>query len=155
AHGLAIRAAGGGDPRFLYAVTDQPRDLYRGAVDVFVSPRGIPAPDGHGPGVRFWTYNGRAPSAGNMTIDQPGVALRTWGWIAERYGVELWFAWEGLYYTDRYNRPAGPTDVMHQPLTYDERRKGGEERGNGDGLLAYPGPLPSLRLKALRRGLQD
>ena len=25
----------------------------------------------------------------------------------------------------------------------------------GDGLLVYPGPLPSLRLKALRRGLQD
>ena len=154
-HGLAARAAGGGDGRFLYAVTDEPRDEYRGAVDVFVSPRGIPPPSGYGPGVHFWTYNGRSPSAGSMTIDKPGTALRTWGWIAERYQVELWFAWEGLYYTDRYNRASAPTDTMHQPLTYDERRKGGEERGNGDGLLVYPGPLPSLRLKALRRGLED
>ena len=155
AHGLAIRAAGGGDPRFLYAVTDEPRAMYRGGVDVFVSPRGIPRPAGYGPGVRFWTYNGREPGAGNMTIDKPGTALRTWGWIAQRYEIELWFAWEGLYYTDRYNEPAGPTDVMKQPLTYDERRKGKDEHGNGDGLLAYPGPLPSLRLKALRRGLAD
>ena len=35
-----------------------------------------------------------------------------------------------------------------EPITFDERRKGGEDFGNGDGLLAYPGPLPSLRLKA-------
>ena len=155
AHGLAARGAGSGDGRFLYAVTDEPRDLYRGAVDVFVSPRGIPAPAGFGPGVHFWTYNGRPPAAGSMTIDKPGTALRTWGWIAERYQIELWFAWEGLYYTDRYNRATAPTPTMHQPITYDERRKGGEDLGNGDGLLVYPGPLPSLRLKALRRGLSD
>ncbi len=155
AHGLAAHAAGGGDGRFLYAVTDEPRDEYRGAVDVFVSPRAIPPPAGYPAGTHFWTYNGRAPSAGSMTIDKPGTALRTWGWIAERYQIELWFAWEGLYYTDRYNRATAATDTMHQPLTYDERRKGGEERGNGDGVLVYPGPVPSLRLKALRRGLQD
>ena len=155
AHGVAARAAGAGDGRFLYAVTDEPREEYQGAVDVFVSPRGIPPPSGYPPGTHFWTYNGRSPSAGSMTIDKPGTALRTWGWIAERYHIELWFAWEGLYYTDRYNRATAPTDTMHQPLTYDERKKGGEERGNGDGLLVYPGPLPSLRLKALRRGLED
>ena len=154
-HGLEIRAAGGGHPRLLYAVTDEARPIYRGAVDVFVSPVSIPPPDGYGPGVLFWTYNGRSPSAGNMTIDKPGTALRTWGWIAERYGVELWYAWEGLYFTDRYNRATHPTDLMNQPLNYDERRRGGEDFGNGDGLLVYPGPLPSLRLKALRRGLLD
>jgi hypothetical protein len=154
-HGLEIRAAGGGHPRLLYAVTDQARPLYRGAVDVFISPASIPPPAGYADEVHFWTYNGRSPSAGNMTIDKPGTALRSWGWIAERYRVELWYVWEGLYFSDRYNRGRGPTDVMHQPLTYDERRKGGEEFGNGDGLLAYPGPLPSLRLKAMRRGLLD
>lgn len=155
--GLGIHAAGGGPGRFLYAVTDQARPIYKGAVDVFVSPRSIPPPDGYGggKGTHFWTYNGKSPSAGNMTIDKPGTALRTWGWIAERYQVELWYAWEGLYYTDRYNRATAPTDVMHQPITYDERRKGGDEVGDGDGLLAYPGPLASLRLKALRRGLED
>jgi hypothetical protein len=153
-YGLEIRAAGGGAPRLLFAVTDQARPIYRGAVDVFVSPASIPPPEGYA-GAHFWTYNGRSPSAGNMTIDKPGTALRTWGWIAERYGVELWYAWEGLYFTDRYNRGTRPTDLMNQPLNYDERRRGGEEFGNGDGLLAYPGPLASLRLKALRRGLTD
>jgi hypothetical protein len=44
---------------------------------------------------------------------------------------------------------------MHDPITFDERRRGGRDFGNGDGVLAYPGPLPSLRLKVLRRGLQD
>lgn len=120
-----------------------------------MSPHALPRPDGYGPGARFWTYNGREPAAGNMTIDKPGTALRTWGWIAERYGVELWYAWEGLYWTDRCNEGTAPTDVVRQPITFDERRRGGEDWGNGDGLLVYPGPLPSLRLKALRRGLTD
>lgn len=156
-HGLVMRGAGGGAPRFLYAVTDRPRSIYRGAVDVFVSPFALPPPAGFDAATRFWTYNGRPPQAGNMTIDKPGTALRTWGWIAERYGVELWYAWEGLYWTDRYNEAARPTDLHRQPITWDERRRaqGGEDWGNGDGLLVYPGPLPSLRLKALRRGLTD
>ncbi|HYU16720.1 MAG TPA: hypothetical protein VEL05_11630 [Candidatus Acidoferrum sp.] len=153
--GMAIRAAGGGHPRLLYAVTDGALPLYRGAVDVFIFPGSIPPPPGYGPDVRFWTYNGQSPVAGNMTIDKPGTALRTWGWIAERYDVELWYVWEGLYFTDRYNRASRPTDLMSQPLTFDERRRGGEDFGNGDGVLVYPGPLPSLRLKALRRGLLD
>jgi hypothetical protein len=89
-----------------------------------------------------------------MILDSDGVALRTWGWIAERYQVELWYAWEGLYFSDRCNR-GGPTDVLRDPLTFDERHRGGTDWGNADGLLAYPGPRASLRLKALRRGLQD
>jgi hypothetical protein len=40
-------------------------------------------------------------------------------------------------------------------VTFDERRKGGTDVGNGDGVLAYPGPLASRRLKVLRRGLPD
>jgi hypothetical protein len=89
-----------------------------------------------------------------MVLDGDAVALRTWGWIAYRYEIELWYAWEGLYFTDRYNGGA-PHDVTVEPVTFDERRKGGSDWGNGDGVLVYPGPLPSLRLKALRRGLTD
>jgi hypothetical protein len=89
-----------------------------------------------------------------MVLDAEGSALRTWGWIAERYHVELWYAWEGLYFSDRYNG-GGPTDVTRDPITFDERRRRGTDFGNGDGVLAYPGPLASLRLKVLRRGLQD
>lgn len=148
--------AGGKAPRLLRGVTDKASALYAGSMDLYIAPDNIPgaAAARRQSGERFWTYNGKPPQAGSMIIDTDGTALRTWGWIAYRYGVELWYAWEGLYFEDRYNR-GGPTDVWNDPITFDERSKGGEDFGNGDGLLAYPGPVPSLRLKALRRGLQD
>jgi hypothetical protein len=157
-----IGEAGGGRPRLLRGVTDVAAPVYGDAIDVFLSPRNLPtvALERQARGERFWTYNGRPPEAGSMTLDTEGPALRTWGWIAYRYDVELWYAWEALYFSDRYNG-GGPTDVMREPITFDERRKArgtsgnGGDWGNGDGVLAYPGPLPSLRLKALRRGLQD
>jgi hypothetical protein len=151
-----IGRAGGGRPRLLRAVTDEPRPSYGDAFDLYFSPKSFTSGqvERRARGERFFTYNGRPPEAGSMILDTDGSALRTWGWIAERYAIELWYAWEGLYYSDRYNR-GGPTDVMVDPLTFDERSRGSSDFGNGDGLLAYPGPLPSMRLKALRRGLQD
>ena len=135
----------------LRAVTDTASPAYGDAIDVFVSPKNIPGArsERRKRGERFWTYNGRPPEAGSMILDAEGIALRTWGWIAERYDIELWYAWEGLYFSDRYNG-GGPTDLLRQPITFDERRRGGSDWGNGDGVLAYPGPLPSLRLKVLR-----
>jgi hypothetical protein len=153
-----VQSTRGEEFELLTAVTDAPSATYQNAFDIYLSP------DNWRPGVEqgrrdrvsLWTYNGRPPQAGSVIIDTDGVALRTWGWIAFSYGVPLWHAWEGLYFADRYNDGA-PTDVFREPLTFDERTKpgGGEDYGNGDGLLAYPGALPSLRLKALRRGLQD
>jgi hypothetical protein len=152
----SIARAGGGRPRLLRAVTDEARDEYQESFDLYFSPLNIPQVRQHRreQGELFFTYNGRPPQAGSMVIDTDGLALRTWGWIAFRYDLALWYAWEGLYFTDRYNdgvRTRLPLDV----LTFDERPNGGEDFGNGDGLLAYPGPLSSTRLKALRRGLQD
>lgn len=151
-----IGRSGGGRPRLLRAVTDADSPVYGDAIDVFVSPKNIPAAERErsASGERFWTYNGKPPEAGSMVVDAEGSALRTWGWIAERYHVELWYAWEGLYFSDRYNGGAS-ADVTHDPITFDERGHGGTDFGNGDGVLAYPGPLPSLRLKVLRRGLED
>jgi hypothetical protein len=151
-----IGRAGGGRPWLLRGVTDAALPAYGDVIDVFISPKNIPRIQlerARG-GERFWTYNGRPPQAGSMIVDTDGAALRTWGWIAARYDVELWYAWEGLYFSDRYNH-GGPTDVMHDSVTFDERRQGGSDWGNGDGVLVYPGPWPSLRLKALRRGLED
>jgi hypothetical protein len=151
-----IGRAGGGRPRLLRGVTDEPRPSYGDAFDVYFSPKSFATPQAErrARGERFFTYNGKPPGAGSMVLDGDGLGLRTWGWIAERYDIELWYAWEGLYFSDRYNR-GGPTDVMVDPVTFDERSRGKTDFGNGDGLLAYPGPMPSLRLKTLRRGLQD
>lgn len=151
-----VKKAGGGAPLLLRAVTDRTQPLYGDSFDLYFAPDDIPhvASARRPAGELFWTYNGRPPQAGSMIIDTEGTALRTWGWVAYRYDIDLWYAWEGLYFSDRYN-DGEPTDVFTDPVTFDERGRGEEDFGNGDGLLAYPGPLPSLRLKALRRGLQD
>jgi hypothetical protein len=137
--------------KLLRAVTAAPTADLTPVMDVFLGPTSRPP--------HRWTYNGTPPAAGGMIIDGAGPGMRSWGWIAARYGVELWHAWEGTYFADRYNK-GGPTDVFHDPLTFDQRRRGARspDWGNGDGVLFYPGsdgPWPSLRLKMLRRGLQD
>ena len=143
--------------KLLRMTTAAPNRDFGDAIDVYCAPGSR--------GVHRWTYNGAPPSAGSMIIDSDGSAMRTWGWIGFRYGIELWYAWDGTYFEDRYNK-GGPTDLLSNPLTFDQRKKHQRfpDWGNGDGVLFYPGagngngndgPWPSLRLKAMRRGLQD
>lgn len=148
-----VRAAGGGS--FLYAVTDRPHFVYGGLVDIFISPFAVTRDEAH------WTYNGTPPFAGAMVLDTDGAALRTWGWIAFRWHVPLWYVWDAAYWSDRHNarRRGGPrfppaSDLDADAVSFDD----GEDRGNLDGVLGFwgpTGPEPSLRLAALRRGLQD
>jgi hypothetical protein len=136
-----VHVAGGGPGRFLLAVTDERRSEYRDAVDVFFSLRAR-AGD--------WTYNGAPPRAGAMVLDAEAPGLRTWGWIAWRYDIPLWYAWDALYWDDRHNRNRA-LDPAHDATSFDS----GEDHGNLDGVLAMPGCQPTLRLAALRRGLED
>gem|GEM_PF-1112112 len=114
-------------------------------------------------GEHAWTYNGGEPYAGSQIIDTPGTAMRTWGWIARRYGVECWLLWDTCYFHDIYNG-CDWNDVWADPISYDQRRGGGSwpDWGNGDGTLFYPGtprgiagPVSSVRMKNWRRGAQD
>jgi hypothetical protein len=147
-----LHAAGGG---VWLAVTDGPDWLYGGEVDVLIAP-GAP---GSGPPERRWTYNGAPPRAGAMIADTDGAALRTWGWIGFRNDVPLWYVWDAVYWRDRHNarrrrltrETAPPFDPARDAVTFDD----GDDHGNLDGVLIYPGGLPSLRLAALRRGLED
>ena len=135
-----------------------------GAVDYWVSGDNFPEPAAsrrRTTAERFFTYNGRPPHSGSQLLDPPGTDLRSWGWIAHRFDMDSWFLWQGAYYRDIYND--GPVvDPLTHAGTYDRRRGGkGYQLGNGDGVLIYPpppghkGPLASMRLKALRRGVQD
>ncbi len=168
---LAAARATAGAPRLLLAVTDEPRATYGDAVDVFISPRArsrTPSRPQDGsaiePRAQRWTYNGNPPYAGSMVLDAGASDLRTWGWIGWRWQVPLWYIWDVLYWHDRHNAArAGlprPGRGLSAPdsVTFDD----GEDHGNFDGVLALPGPadngipcLPTLRLKVLRRGLQD
>jgi hypothetical protein len=140
-----VRASGGGLGRFLFAVTDQARPEYGDWIDRFVSLH---------PRAGDWSYNGKPPSAGSMIVDGAAPGTRTWGWIAWRFHIPLWYAWQAMYWQDRYNHrylPPRPLDAHADARSFDD----GEDRGNLDGVLALPGCHPSLRLEALRRGLED
>lgn len=148
----AVRAAGGGPTTFRFAVTDQPRDEYGDAIDLYISPR---AAHLTGDRVARWTYNGAPPQAGAMVLDAGSPGTRTWGWIAWRWQIPIWYVWDALYWHDRHNRRGAPLPGraldLTDPVSFDD----GEDRGNLDGVLALPGCRPTLRLAALRRGYQD
>jgi hypothetical protein len=146
--GDAAHDAGAGPGRFLFAVTDDPHVEYGNAVDLVITlhPR---------LGDRFarWTYNGAPPHAGSMVLDAEAPGLRTWGWIAWRWQIPIWYAWDALYWHDRHNGKRA-LDAARDATSFEA----GDDHGNLDGVLALPAPggcLPTLRLAALRRGLED
>jgi hypothetical protein len=144
-----VREAGAG--KFLYAVTDTPHPEYGDLVDLYISPKAAHLTgDTH----QRWTYNGRPPEAGAMVVDAVDPALRTWGWIAFRYRIPVWYVWDALYWHDRHNRKDQPPRTLiaaADATSFDD----GDDHGNLDGVLALPGCHPTLRLEALRRGYED
>lgn len=149
----AVRDAGGGPNTFRYAVTDVPRPEYGDLIDLYIAWNAAHLTgDTHA----RWTYNGAPPYAGSLTLDATTPGTRTWGWIAQRYAIDVWYVWDALYWHDRHNRkgkplPGKPLVPAEDPVSFDD----GEDHGNFDGVLALPGCTRTLRLAALRRGLQD
>ncbi|MGE0871051.1 MAG: hypothetical protein AB7P03_20980 [Kofleriaceae bacterium] len=151
----AVRAAGGGPTTFRYAVTDEVRPEYGDLVDLYISLRGARLGDRH----ERWTYNGAPPYAGSMVLDAATPGARTWGWIAWRWNIATWYVWDALYWHDRHNARKAKIDPpqldpRRDPVSFDD----GDDHGNFDGVLALPtteGCQPTLRLAAIRRGLQD
>jgi hypothetical protein len=118
-------------------------------------------------GKRTWIYAGFRPATGVMEVDTPAVSLRTFGWIAAMAGLERWFIWSVTAWYDGNPGGHGPYDPFATGETY--HSKYGDVR-MGDGVLLYPGRqldgfrdhslgwpgvLPSIRLKNLRRGIED
>jgi hypothetical protein len=108
-------------------------------------------------GGQVWIYSSnsaREPCIGAPYIDTEALALRTWGWIPWKYRdtVTTMCEW-GTFYHGRGKRWRDPRIAA---------ALGGKQILNGDALLIYPGdfvglegPVPCIRLKALRRGSQD
>lgn len=115
-------------------------------------------------GKRVFAYNGQRPFAGPMMLDVPATDLRANAWIAARYGIERWFYWESTYW--RAPRDAAGVDPFAVAETF---HNGDSDHANGDGILVYPGTqvapgmrdfgeptvFPSVRLKNIRRGVED
>lgn len=114
---------------------------------------------------RVWVYNGRRPYSGTFVTDDFAVSPRVNPWLQYKFGIQRWFYWEATYYKD-VQGDRGHVDVFKEGNNF---RTGSGDRLNGDGLLIYPGrdsifpssnqgfdgPLPSIRLKNWRRGIQD
>lgn len=148
----AVRAAGGGPTTFRYAITGEPDEAYGDLVDLYIELKSA-RPDDKIP---RWVYNGRPPRAGAMVVDTPAPGMRTWGWIAWRYKIPEWYVWDALYWHDRHNKKRAVAEMdPADAVTFDD----GDDHGNLDGVLALPDDKgncrPTLRLEALRRGLED
>jgi hypothetical protein len=107
----------------------------------------------------IWTYT--ALCQGDPTpwwhIDWPLLNYRVPAWIAWQFSISGLLYWGGMAYWKEVDDP------WTDPWTYGHGKGG--EKGlvyNGEGTLVYPGRpcgydgvAPSLRLKALRDGIED
>lgn len=105
-------------------------------------------------GQRVWFYHDGHPAIGAHNVNSSGIEMRNWGVVTARYNLDGHFMWA---------LNLGQDDA---PFRHPNYLLGDDRYGNG--VLVYPGnqlpkisypsapgPLPSMRLKAWRRGLQD
>jgi len=115
-------------------------------------------------GKQVWIYNGMRPFTGTFVIDDVAVSPRVNPLIQYKYGIPRWFYWESTYYHDEQSS-GEQINIFVDPINF--TNWWGDEM-NGDGLLIYPGrdrlftahdqgfngPMPSIRLKNWRRGIE-
>jgi len=124
-------------------------------------------------GRQFWFYNGGRPAGGAIVIDAPATDARAMMWAAFKHEAPVYFYWHAVHW--RHNsQKQGERDqnVWAEPITFDNRgqpNKSDHGYINGDGVLIYPGeeklhpdedrgvpgPVGTIQLANLRRGLQD
>lgn len=150
-----------------------------GAIDIWCAPAVnfdvTRAAERRAAGERYWFYNGTRPFTGALTIDAPATDPRANLWAAFKHEVDVYFYWHTDHW--RHNRQKvgeRNQNVWVNPVTFDNRgqpNKPLRDQGfiNGDGVLLYPGeevihpeedrgiagPIASIQLANLRRGMQD
>ncbi len=105
-------------------------------------------------GDKAWFYHSGHPAVGAHSINVSGIEMRTWGVIGARYGFQGQLMWA--------------LNLGSDDFPYREPHYRPDEDRAGNGVMVYPGnqldkigfkkspgPVPSMRLKAWRRGLQD
>ena len=113
--------------------------------------------------VWWYTYaNGQVAQIPNYVIEKPNTDQRVWGWLMQKWNVDGLMNW-GLNEWFQPKSPSQYRDPYQDTLSYWRVAK-----ANGDCSLIYPGyypryglddpyaaPVSSLRLEALRDGLED
>jgi len=105
-------------------------------------------------GDSVWFYHSGHPAVGAHSINASGIDMRTWGVIGARYGLTGQFMWAVNLGSD------------DKPFAEPSYKPDDDRFGNGVlvypgnqldkiGFAKVPGPIPSMRLKTWRRGLQD
>ncbi|HEY6549034.1 MAG TPA: hypothetical protein VI589_14055, partial [Vicinamibacteria bacterium] len=120
-------------------------------------------------------YNHGRPQGPALLIDAPATEARVVAWAAFKHDIDLYFFWHGVHWQHNGQKQGErKQNVWANPITFDNRgqpRKPVEDQGyiNGDGVLLYPGeeklhpeedrglagPVGTVQLANLRRGLQD
>src|SRR5205823_5897943 len=141
-----VRSSGGGPMTFEYAVTAEPHPDLGDDIDLYITL----APKRADTFVR-WTYNGAPPRAGSFVLDAAAPGPRTWGWLAWRWNIPVWYVWDALYWHDRHNRrdaplPGRALDAAADATSFDD----GDDHGNLDGVLALPGDAKTPCLPTVR-----
>ena len=171
-----LRANPGPGRKLRTFVTRQASPELAGAVDIwcaaapFFDPRR--AAEERAAGREHWFYNGGRPAGPALVIDAPPSDPRVIGWMAFKASVPVYFYWHAVHWKHNGQKKVGERrqNVWANPITFDTRNAGGHgEFANGEGVLLYPGtdklhpnedrgiagPISTLRLANLRRGLQD
>jgi len=122
-----------------------------------------------------WIYNGGRPAGGAIVIDSPATDTRVMPWACFKHGVKVYFYWHGVHWRHNTQKQGDRIqNVWANPITFDNRGQpnkptNDQDFANGDGVLIYPGeeklhpeedrgvagPISTVQLANLRRGLQD
>ena len=124
-------------------------------------------------GRSYCFYNGGRPNGPTPLIDAPSTEARAIAWAAFKHDVDLYFYWHGVHWQhNRQKQGERLQDVWANSITFDNRGQPDKDDFgylNGDGVLIYPGqerfhpeqdrgiagPVATVQLANLRRGLQD
>ncbi|MFK7691843.1 DUF4091 domain-containing protein [Paenibacillus sp. HJGM_3] len=178
----SIKGSRGTNPNLPILTTRTPVEELADSIDIwcvpFLRPEEKETADRKGQPI--WFYNGYRPSHGSVILEGEAVDLRVNAWVKWKHDVDVYFLWHGTHWRHNHQGPRGraPQNVFGYPVTFmyvnenpDDEFYGesGIHWGNGDGILFYPGrdpfyreqdrgingPISSIRMKNLRRGIQD
>lgn len=176
-----VRGSAGAGKRLPFFTTRRYTPELEGAIDIWCAHSVDAESVRHGreSGDKLWFYNGYRPYHGSLILEAEAVDMRVNSWLRFRYGIDGYFVWHGTHWRHNHQGPRGRwnQNVYGYAVTFmyvakDESAYYGEDGvhfGNGDGLLFYPGrepffreqdrgvdgPISSIRMKNLRRGIQD